>query len=200
VWVRGAAIRPVPPYAIVDEASLAAVQAELARGSAEAQQDLDRAFQRFERTQPALADRMSTLLARPLDETALALGYFLTIAVWLAFERAFGDRLGEVSAEAALAAEEGLRLEAEIRASRGDEPFEVDDVVARQQPSILAFVHEHVDTALDVASRPDDPEIDVDHVDMVYRGVVALTLALSHAVVPLPGTGGGRPGEGELMA
>ncbi len=199
MWVRGAAIRPVPPHAVVEAASLAAVQDELSRGGEEAQRQLDSAFQRFERTQPALAERMSILLARPLDETALALGYFLTIAVWLAFERAFGGRLGEVSAEAALAAEEGLRLEAEIRASRGSEPFEVDDVVAREQPSILAFVHEHVDTALDVASRGEERDIDVDHVDMVYRGVVALTLALSHAVVPLPGAAGAK-GEGELLA
>jgi hypothetical protein len=200
VWVRGAAIRPVPPHAVVGSATLAAVEADLAKGGPDAQRTLDLAFHRFEETQPALADKMSRLLTRPLDETALALGYFLSIAVWLAFERAFSDRLGEVSADALAAAEQGLELEEELRASHGEEPFEVDDVVAHEQPSILAFVHEHVDTALEVASQGDGQDVDVDHVDKVYRAVLVLTLALSHAVAPLQGAGGTGAHGGELLA
>src|SRR6478735_4236398 len=100
VWVRGAAIRPVPAYAIVDAFVLEAVERDLAGDGEEAERaELDAAFERFERTQGPLSERFAEVLSRPLDETALALGYFLTIAVWMAFERTFGQRLGEVSAD-----------------------------------------------------------------------------------------------------
>src|SRR6188472_2773352 len=111
MWVRGAAIRPVPPYAVVGRDVLDNVEDELADGGLGAKSELDDAFERFERTQPALAEQAAEILARPLDETALALGYFLTIAVWLAFDRSFGSRLGEVSEEKRAAADAALELE-----------------------------------------------------------------------------------------
>ena len=94
------------------------------------------------------------MLSPPLDETALALGYFLSIAIWLAFERTFGaPRLREVSHDALEATEEAIKLEEELRAAHGDEPFDLDDVVSIEQPNVLAFVHEHVDAALDPSKR-----------------------------------------------
>ena len=93
------------------------------------------------------------MLSRPLDETALALGYFLSIAIWLAFERTFGEpRLREVSEDALAATEQAIALEEELRAAHGDEPLDLDDVVSIEQPNVLAFVHEHVDAALDPAT------------------------------------------------
>jgi hypothetical protein len=191
VWVRGAAIRPVPEYAQVGEAVLALVERDLAADTDEARSELDAAFARFEKTQPQLADKVSAVLARPLDETALALGYFLCIAVWLAFERTFGVRLGEVSEDAIAATEDALSLEEELRATHAEEPLDLDDVVALEQPGILSFVHEHVDAALDVSARAEgeaqDKDVDVDDVHTIYRTVLVLTLALSHAVVPASG-------------
>ncbi len=150
MWVRGAAIRPVPKYAIVDAAALEQIERGLADESPEARSELDGAFARFESTQPELSDAVSQVLSRPLDETALALGYFLSIAVWLAFERTFGPaRLREVSRDALRATEEAIKLEEELRAAHGDEPFDLDDVVSIEQPNVLAFVHEHVDAALE---------------------------------------------------
>jgi hypothetical protein len=193
MWVRGAAIRPVPRYAVVDAATLAQIERELADDSSSAREALDHAFARFESTQPQLADALSHVLCRPLDETALALGYFLTIAIWLAFERTFGaSRLREVSQDALQATEEAIKLEEELRASHGDEPFDLDDVVSIEQPNLLAFVHEHVDAALDPGKRAADDsaavrEIDVDDVHSVYRATLLLTLCLSHAVLPVDG-------------
>src|SRR5688500_18509918 len=115
MWVRGAAIRPVPPYAVVDRDELDSVEDELASTGMTSKTELDDAFGRFERTQPALAAHAAQVLGRPLDETALALGYFLTIAVWLAFERAFSKRLDEVSDAALEAAVAALALEEELR-------------------------------------------------------------------------------------
>jgi len=208
MWVKGAAIRPVPRFAVVERATLDRVEQELADDSPRARDELDGAFTRFEATQPHLAESVSGVLARPLDETALALGYFLSIAIWLAFERTFGEhRLREVSSDVLAATSEAITLEEELRAESGAEPLELDDVVSLEQPHVLAFVHEHVDAALDPASRAvregseadelDRSDIDVDDVHAVYRATVLLTLCLSHAVVPVDGAVRGRD---ELMA
>ncbi len=191
MWVRGAAIRPVPPYAVVDRTVLDAIEDELALHGESARSDLDDAFGRFERTQPALANHAAQILARPLDETALALGYFLTIAVWLAFERAFAQRLAEVSEDALAAAASALKLEEELRAAHADEPLELEDVMAIEQPGVLAFANEHVEAALEPGDA-ETHEVDVDDVHEVYRSVLVLTLALSHAVAPASGA---RPRE-----
>ena len=191
MWVRGAAIRPVPPYAVVGRDILERVEEELADGGLGAKSELDDAFERFERTQPALAQRAADILARPLDETALALGYFLTIAVWLAFERAFGGRLVEVSEEERNAAEAALELEEQLRANNAREPLELEDVMAIEQPGVLAFVNEHVDAALEPQDG-DTRDVDVDDVHVVYRNILVQTLALSHAVTSTTGT---RPRE-----
>jgi hypothetical protein len=207
MWVRGAAIRPVPRYALVDACTLADIERDLADESPRARQELDGAFARFESSQPQLADAASQVLSRPLDETALALGYFLSISVFLAFERTFGAaRLREVSSDALAATEAAIHLEEELRASHGDEPLDLDDVVSVEQPNVLAFVHEHVDAALEPCSTADaeaeatssEPrEVDVDDVHRVYRVVVLITLCLSHAVIPVDGAVRGRD---ELMA
>jgi hypothetical protein len=191
MWVRGAAIRPVPPYAVLDRGVLDAIEDELADHGEAARSDLDDAFGRFEATQPALAAHVAQVLASPLDETALALGYFLTIAVWLGFERAFGRRLTEVSEDAVSAAESALTLEEELRAAHADEPLELEDVMAIEQPGVLAFANEHVEAALEPAEG-EAREVDVDDVHAVYRSVLVLTLALSHAVAPASGA---RPRE-----
>ena len=206
MWVRGAAIRPVPRYAVVDAATLEQIERELADDSPHARAELDGAFARFETTQPHLADAISHVLSKPLDDTALALGYFLSIAIWLAFERTFGEaRLREVTEDAIDATEQAIKLEEELRAAQGDEPFDLDDVVSIEQPNVLAFVHEHVDAALDPAlnddsgagARTEDRDVDVDDVHCVYRAVVLLMLCLSHAVLPVDGA---TRGSRELMA
>ena len=198
MWVRGAAIRPVPRYAVVERETLERIERRLADDSSRGREELDGAFARFESTQPHVADAISQVLSRPLDETALALGYCLSIAVWLAFERTFGaPRLREVSADALQATSAAIALEEELRASRGDEPFDLDDVVSIEQPNVLAFVHEHVDAALTTHEDGGGREVDVDDVHAVYRATILLTLCLSHAVLPVDGAGRGRD---ELIA
>ncbi len=199
MWVRGAAIRPVPPYAVVSRDVLDTIEDELAANGLLPKSDLDDAFGRFEQTQVALAQQAAQVLARPLDETALALGYFLTIAVWLAFERAFGKRLAEVTEQELEAAESALALEEELRATHAEEPLELEDVMAIEQPGILAFINEHVEAALEPDGSTSEAresregrEVDVDDVHAVYRSVLVMTLALSQAVAPLTGA---RPPE-----
>jgi hypothetical protein len=203
MWVRGAAIRPVPRYAVVARATLDQIERELADDSPRAQGELDGAFARFESTQPHLADAVSEVLSRPLHETALALGYFLSIAIWLAFERTFGEaRLRQVSSDGLSATDQAINLEEELRAAQGDEPLDLDDVVSVEQPNVLKFVHEHVDAALDPSiarsgAWKETRGIDVDDVRSVYRAIVLLTLCLSHAVLPVSDA---SRGNAELMA
>lgn len=203
MWVRGAAIRPVPAYAVVPEAVLSQIERDLANETDEVRRDLDVAFTQFEKSQPHLSEEISEVLSHPLDDTALALGYFLSIAVFLAFCRAFGSHVSLVTETEVRAAREALLLEETLRAENGLEPFDIDDVVAVEQPALLAFVHEHVDAALDPGTDedrgPDVPgDIDVDDVHRVYRAILVMILALSHAVTS-PGGGRGR-GDTELLA
>jgi len=180
VWVRRAAIRPVPSFAQVPLRALAEVEEHLADDDEEARQKLDDAFARFEQTQPALADRIAQVLGGPLDETALALGYFLTLAVWLAFDNVFGDDLVEVTSLALTGVEESLKLDEQLRMADPAEAVDSDDVIAMEQPDILSFVHEHIDAALEANAN----EVDVDDVHEIYRIVLIEILALSYAVRP----------------
>jgi hypothetical protein len=178
VWVRRAAIRPVPAYAQVPLRALTTVEDELGEDDEQARARLDEAFARFERTQPALADRISKVLSSPLDETALALGYFLTLAIWLAFDRVFRSDLAEVTETALGSVEEALQLDEQIRLSDPAEAVDSDDVVAMEQPDVLSFVHEHLDAALEANAD----EVDVDDVHTIYHVVLVEVLALSYAV------------------
>ena len=105
---------------------------------------------------------------------------------------AFGARLLEVSDQELEAANSALTLEEELRAKHGDEPLELEDVMAIEQPGILAFINEHVEAALEPSAEVEPREVDVDDVHAVYRTVLVLTLALSHAVVSREGS---RPRE-----
>ncbi len=180
MWVRRAAIRPVPAYAQVPLRALSSVEDQLGEDDEQARARLDEAFSRFERTQPALAARISRTLNGPLDETALALGYFLTLAIWLAFDSVFHGDLGEVTETALGSVEEALQLDEQIRLSDPAEAVDSDDVVAMEQPDVLAFVHEHLDAALEANAE----EVDVDDVHGIYHVVLVEVLALSYAVRP----------------
>jgi HEAT repeat protein len=202
MWVKGAAIRPVPRHAVLGAEALKQIERELGDDSAEASETLDAAFARFESTQPHLADAMAAVLSKPLGETALALGYFLTIATWLAFERTFGGpRLREVSGDAVRATRDAIVLEEELRALRGGSGFDLDELVSTEQPHLLAFVHDHVEAALSPRSATffssTTQEAAAEEVRIVYRAVVLLALCLSHAVLPLDGA---PRGTRELMA
>jgi len=155
-----------------------AVREGLADDDDEARAQLDEAFERFERTQPPLAARVAENLSKPLDETALALGYFLALAVWLAFEQAHGRHIGQIKDQELNATDELLSLDEDIRRSDPAEALDSDDVIAMEQPHLLEFVHEHIDATLEAHAD----NIDVDDVHAVYRLVLVEILALSYAV------------------
>ena len=178
MWVRSAAIRPVPGYAQLPSSALVAVEDWLGDDEEHAEQRLNDLFERFEREQPVLALRIGAALARQRDEVAMALGYFLTLVMWLAFDKAFGAALGRIDELALTSVKEAFALDEELRGQDPNEAVESDDVVAMEQPYALAFIQEHVDAALEVHAG----QVDVDAVHAVYRAIVIEVLALSYAV------------------
>src|SRR5690606_31616381 len=115
-----------------------------------------------EQTQPALGEKVAEALSRPLEETALALGYFLTLSIWLAFERNFEGRLTEITSDELEAAEQAIELDEELRRLDPAEAVDTDDVIAMEQPDAIAFVQEHLDTALGAHGGL----VDVDDIDV----------------------------------
>ena len=180
MWVQRAAIRPVPLYAQVPLRALSDIESRLGDEGDQARRLLDEAFSRFEKCQPALSARVAQVLSEPIDETALALGYFLTLAVWLAFDRLFSSDINEISQTELKGVEESMHVDEELRLSDPGEAIDTDDVVAMEQPDILAFVHEHIDAALESNAS----DVDVDDVHAIYRTVMIEVLALSYAVRP----------------
>lgn len=180
MWVRSAAIRPVPAYAQLPPEVFAEVEQWLGSDEAAAEQRLHEAFDRFENDQAVLADRIGSALARTNDEVALALGYFLALAIWLAFSEHQGSRLCTITETAVTSVEEALALDEELRGADPAEAVDSDDVVAMEQPHALNFVNEHVEAALEVH----EGEIDVEAVHAMYRLILVELLALSYAVQP----------------
>src|SRR5258708_33771126 len=76
VWVRRAAIRPVPLYAREPTGVLGEIETDLADDDEIARDRLDSAFARFESAQPAIADREAIPSTRAFADTALRLGHF----------------------------------------------------------------------------------------------------------------------------
>src|SRR5690349_3933304 len=96
----------------------------------------------------------------------------------LAIEVDLGSHIDEVTVEQLAEADELLTLDEELRRADPAESLDSDDVIAMEQPHVLAFVHEHIDATLDAHAE----DIDVDDVHVVYRTVLVEVLALSYAV------------------
>lgn len=184
MWVRRAAISPVPVWARVPAAILDRVVDDVSAGEEASEGRLRDALARFESTQPVLAHQLDVVLHDRLDETARSLGFFLSVCVWMAFEETFGDRLETVTEQEAEAVRATLELDEELRRDEPDEPVETDDVLAMEQPDVLEFIRDHVEVALETAEGEVQVPVDVDAVDKVYRMVLSIVLALSSAVKP----------------
>ena len=181
MWVRRAAIRPVPPFARVSEFVLERLELEISReldGDNTTSHVFDEALERFEQHQPALFAHLEQALTRTKNEPALGFGYFLILAVFLAFERAFGDAIDKVSELTVESVEQALGLDEELRMADAAEVVESDDVIAMEQPHLLAYIQDHVEAALEAHAD----EVDVDEVHKIYRAVLIEVLSLSYAV------------------
>jgi hypothetical protein len=113
-----------------------------------------------------------------LGEATLALGFFLSLAVWMSFDRCHGVSLKSVSVEEFASTSQLVSLDEDLREAEPNEPLETDDVIAMEQPALVEFVHEHMEATLDMRAE----SVDADELQLVYRMVLIEMLALSYAV------------------
>lgn len=178
VFLRRAALRPVPPWAVVDERSVGMVEEELDGDEDELQEALDSGYRDLDRLQPILASYLAEEVAMREDELAQSVGYFLVVTVFRAFQEAFPTRLGEVDDDGLTAALTALETDEELRASDPSEGLDSDDVIAMGQPTLIEFVQHHMHEALEQAGD----EANLEELDRIYRAVLIEIIALTHAV------------------
>lgn len=181
MWPARSAIRPIAGYALVPPEAIAVAEAAVSdEGDIEAQ--VMEAFGALERAQPALGAWLRGLLEPVRDDTAQALGYFLSIVVHAAFGSAFGPRVRPVDDDALAAVQATFEWDEELRRGAADEVLESDDLVAIGQPHLVAFVREQLEAALEPDEDGDPADVDVDAVAGVYRAVLIEILALGQAL------------------
>jgi hypothetical protein len=189
LFVRKAALRPVPPWAVVDENAISSVEDALGEDSdeggteSELQTALDAAYRDMDRLQPVLARFLAEEVAEREDDLAQSVGYFLIVTVHMAFREAFPTRMRAIDEPALQFAIDTLDADEELRKDDPAEMMESDDVVAMSQPALLHFVQHHLEQALEQAGQ----EPDLSAFDQIYRAVLVEVVALSHAVEPPDG-------------
>ncbi|MCA9536744.1 MAG: hypothetical protein KC593_23840 [Myxococcales bacterium] len=178
MFLRKAALRPVPRHAVVDEHFVQLVEAQLDAHEDDLQGVLDRGYAELDRRQPALSDWLAEQLSEGQDELVQSLGYFLVVTVYMTFREAFPTRLDEVDERSLQIALETLSVDEELRANDPTEALDSDDVVAMGQPAVIEFVQHHVEEAIEQA----EGEVELEQLDRVYRALLVEVIALSHAV------------------
>ncbi len=183
MWPARSAIRPVPPHAVVPRDAIDQVEAELDEAD-----DLDArihvALRELDLAQPALGAWLRAELDGVTDDTALALGQFLGVAVHRAFGEAFGQRLRRVEESGLASTRATFDYDEELRRGAVDELLESDDLVAIGQPHLMAFVREQVEASLEPDEDGDPPDVDLEAVAVIYKVVLIEILALGTAVAP----------------
>jgi hypothetical protein len=183
MWVRRSAIRPVPRHARLPESSIRSMEANFSAADGRAQQLARASYERLTAQQPALTAYLARKLSASLDDTALALGHMLALAVYVGFESFAGSALRSVTPEAVAAADLALSADQELRRSDPRDALDSEDIVAIDQPALVAFVNEHIERTLEQHADV----VDVDDVDVVFRAILVEIVALSHAVAPPAG-------------
>lgn len=178
MFFRKAALRKVPQYAVIDAHIIESLEGSLDNQPDALQDALDRGYAELDRRQPALTEWMAEELSRTEDELVQSLGYFLAVTVYLAFREAFPTRLSEIDEHELRLSEALLSVDEELRATDPREVLDSDDLLALEQPSVLAFVQHHVDEAL----QQGEDEVNYEELDRIYRALLVQVIALSHAV------------------
>lgn len=188
MWVRRSAIKPVPRFARVPASAVAAVRALLSGSSEQRRAFVRERLDRLNLAHGGLARYLQSRWQPALDAAALELGHLLAVAVYLAFEATPGLRLRAVTEDSVAAADASLAADEELRQSDTMDALDSEDIVAIEQPALVAFVNEHVGNTLEQHAGA----IDVDHVAIVFRASLVAILALSHAVCAPPGHAAGE--------
>lgn len=178
MFLRKAALRPVPRWAVVGDGAIDILEAKLSDAAEGLQGELDMGYRDMDLGQPHLAEWLAQEVSSGPDELAQSVGYFLAVTVYLAFKEAFGQRLRTVDETSLDLARQTLAVDEELRANDPSEVFESDDVIAMGQPALIDFIQHHFDEAI----AQSDEATDLRAFDVVYRALLVEVIALSHAV------------------
>ena len=187
MWPARSAIRPVPAHAVVPRVAVEQVEVELDEAD-DLDARIEMALRELDLAQPTLGAWLRGELDGVTDDTALALGQFLGVAVHRAFAEAFGQRLRRVEEMVLASTRATFDYDEELRRGAADEMLESDDLVAIGQPHVMAFVREQVEAALEPDEDGDPPDVDLEAVAGVYKTVMIEILSLGQAVAPPRGT------------
>ena len=179
----------MPRYARVPASAVEDVERAFGGADESARRLATEGLERLRTQQQALADYLSQHLSEQLDEKARALGYMLAVAVFAAFERLPRVELRTMDADAVRAIEATLGADEELRRTDPVDALDSEDIIAIEQPALVAFVNDHVGRTLELHADG----IDVDDVGAVFRAILVQILVLSAAVPPPPGSGEKRP-------
>ena len=181
MWTRGAAIRSVPAYAVVGASFLDRIEDNEGRADDDV---ISQRLTKLRALQPKLFEDVQTRATMRIDDLAKGLIVQMTGILVEVFETAHPGRMRQIAEEDIRAAEETMDVEEELRRDRPEEPFELEDVVGREQPAIVAFMQRVLEGSLEAQS---EHEIDLDDVHASYRKLLGYVLALSYAVEAPPG-------------
>jgi len=178
MWIQRSAIRPVPPYARIGRASLEHLRNALQLEADESPAAFDEMYEEFEDRQPVLADHIGEVLSQPLQDSSVALGYFLSVSIWAAFDQTLGTALDAISPDELRSTTELFALDQDLRGQAPLDRLDTDDVVAMEQPALVEFVHESIQSTL----RAQRGKLDTSELGEIYRMLLIEILALSYAV------------------
>ncbi|MEO8875852.1 MAG: hypothetical protein ABI461_09715 [Polyangiaceae bacterium] len=176
MWTRGAAIRPVPRYAVVSAALLEQIEEH---EDWDDESGINERISRLPNQQPVLYEDILDRRNARIDDVAKSFHLTVTSRLVQIFEAAFPGRVSAVATQDLVVIDQSLNIEEELRAAHPEEPFDLDDVVSREQPAIVTFLQRVLEETLESVS---DRDVDLDDVHAVYRKILGYVLALSHAV------------------
>ncbi|HVZ32884.1 MAG TPA: hypothetical protein VG963_10680, partial [Polyangiaceae bacterium] len=118
----------------MSEKTLMALEAALSAADERARALARIGHERLKSDQPALAEFLARQWSPALDETALALGQSLAVAIFLAFEAHSPISLQRLGPDALSDARLGLDADEDLRRVEAADPLESEDIVAIEQP------------------------------------------------------------------
>ena len=169
--IQAGALSPVPRWAAVPERAVADALRKLTGDGM--QPRLDASFRRLEGEQPELAAFVAGELSELEQADSQALGYFLLMLVYLAFQEAFGRRLRPLESDELEGALSRLLADGEVRGAACRFGSYSEDAIALGQPALMALVRGEIE---DAAKRSTE-------VDPIMQAALVEILALSSAVL-----------------
>lgn len=179
MFVEPVALQPTPAYARISASVLESVLVRLGGsvGFRERKRALRASFRELERQQPALADYVASEVSELEAARVQALGFYLAVLVFGAFQEAFGPRLARVELTDINRMLALLIADSELRACAALGKTYSEDAIALGQPALVSLLRVEVDRAVHAA-----PEEAWEAIDPFYESLLVMVLALTQAV------------------